>query len=868
METKCQNNSIFKIKISYNLRIFIFTILLLMVNLILKSQIVSTNYPNGGFEIDGNLKSNTPTMGVGDWLNNPGTGGYIIDNNGNPLNPNYTLLIRDNYNGNDNIFQSSKFNDDPNTWIWVIGSSSNKNDINNTLFHLATDNNNNTWLIVASDRLSNNGTSYLDFEFFQNTITLNQNGTFTSNGPHSGRTENDFVISMEYSNGGSNGIVRFYTWKLVNSTYKYVQINVPSNIAFAKTNLNTIPVDFGAFGSNQYLPYQFVEAAINITALFGTYDPCLGLNIKTILVKTKASTSQTASLGDLVNPIQTQLNLNLASISYPNNLCNNGTVFPTINGVQGGTFSASSNNLIINPTTGEIDLSNSQPGNYTITYTYSTNNCTKTTTTNITINQIPTPPTSICSSVDSICSNYNQTITLTAIGGYGTTLAWYSDSCGGTLLGTGYSISILPPTSTTNYYARWENSCGNSSCLSLTINVHDNLTASYNINQQISCYNGNDGQITITAQGGTGAYSYSLNGGAAQSSNTFSGLTAGTYSVVVTDANGCSNQIFVNLNNPEPLNITYRTYCKTGQVGIEILANGGNGVYLYSINGGSTFSSQNIYENLPLNDTLLLIVTDGNNCMSATYEVPVVSLNTLSASISILNQNLCFNSNDASVAINTQGGVPPYSYYLNNQPLISNIASQLSAGNYQVYIHDSNGCPFYTSFEIIPAEPISVEILNMINPDCYSNSYGQAKISVQGGTPPYQITWSSGESGFESNLLTPGINQIWVKDINGCEVEKLLNVQKNTVVVLPKINNVFTPNGDGINETWKIDHIEQFKENELFIYNRWGNEVYTTKNYSNNWNGSDLNEGTYFYILKLKVCDEWQEYSGYITILR
>ena len=866
METKCQNNSIFKI--SYNLRIFIFTILLLMVNLILKSQIVSTNYPNGGFEIDGNLKSNTPTMGVGDWLNNPGTGGYIIDNNGNPLNPNYTLLIRDNYNGNDNIFQSSKFNDDPNTWIWKIGSSSNKNDINNTLFHLATDNNNNTWLIVASDRLSNNGTSYLDFEFFQNTITLNQNGTFTSNGPHSGRTENDFVISIEYSNGGSNGIVRFYTWKLVNSTYKYVQINVPSNIAFAKTNLNTIPVDFGAFGSNQYPPYQFVEAAINITALFGTCDPCLGLNIKTILVKTKASTSQTASLGDLVNPIQTQLNLNLASISYPNNLCNNGTVFPTINGVQGGTFSASSNNLIINPTTGEIDLSNSQPGNYTITYTYSTNNCTKTTTTNITINQIPTPPTSICSSVDSICSNYNQTITLTAIGGYGTTLAWYSDSCGGTLLGTGYSISILPPTSTTNYYARWENSCGNSSCLSLTINVHDNLTASYNINQQISCYNGNDGQITITAQGGTGAYSYSLNGGAAQSSNTFSGLTAGTYSVVVTDANGCSNQIFVNLNNPEPLNITYRTYCKTGQVGIEILANGGNGVYLYSINGGSTFSSQNIYENLPLNDTLLLIVTDGNNCMSATYEVPVVSLNTLSASISILNQNLCFNSNDASVAINIQGGVPPYSYYLNNQPLISNIASQLSAGNYQVYIHDSNGCPFYTSFEIIPAEPISVEILNMINPDCYSNSYGQAKISVQGGTPPYQITWSSGESGFESNLLTPGINQIWVKDINGCEVEKLLNVQKNTVVVLPKINNVFTPNGDGINETWKIDHIEQFKENELFIYNRWGNEVYTTKNYSNNWNGSDLNEGTYFYILKLKVCDEWQEYIGYITILR
>ncbi|NSW45989.1 MAG: gliding motility-associated C-terminal domain-containing protein, partial [Bacteroidales bacterium] len=394
------------------------------------------------------------------------------------------------------------------------------------------------------------------------------------------------------------------------------------------------------------------------------------------------------------------------------------------------------------------------------------------------------------------------------------------------------------------------------------------LTATANVSSQVSCNNAADGYITITAQGGTGAYSYSLNGGAAQSSNTFSGLTAGTYSVVVSDANGCSNQIFVNLNNPEPLNVTYHTYCKTGHVGIEILANGGNGVYQYSINGGSTYSSEHIFDNLPINDTLQLVVTDGNNCMSATYEVPVVNLNTLSANVSILNQNLCFNSNDASVAINAQGGVPPYSYYLNNQPLNNNIVSQLSSGNYEVYIHDSNGCPFYTSFEITQATPISVEIVNMVNPDCYLNSYGQAQISVQGGTPPYQITWSNGDSGFESNLLSPGINQIWVKDLNGCEIEKSLNVQMNTVVVLPSINNVFTPNGDGINETWEIDNLEQFKENELFIYNRWGNEVYTTKNYSNNWNGSDLNEGTYFYILKLKVCDEWQEYSGYITILR
>jgi gliding motility-associated-like protein len=90
----------------------------------------------------------------------------------------------------------------------------------------------------------------------------------------------------------------------------------------------------------------------------------------------------------------------------------------------------------------------------------------------------------------------------------------------------------------------------------------------------------------------------------------------------------------------------------------------------------------------------------------------------------------------------------------------------------------------------------------------------------------------------------------------------------SAIVVKPAINNVFTPNGDGKNDTWVINNLELFKENELFVYNRWGNEVYTTKNYRNNWDGSDLTEGTYFYILKVKDCEQWFEFNGYVTILR
>ncbi|NMB81816.1 MAG: gliding motility-associated C-terminal domain-containing protein [Ignavibacteria bacterium] len=120
----------------------------------------------------------------------------------------------------------------------------------------------------------------------------------------------------------------------------------------------------------------------------------------------------------------------------------------------------------------------------------------------------------------------------------------------------------------------------------------------------------------------------------------------------------------------------------------------------------------------------------------------------------------------------------------------------------------------------------------------------------------------------EANQLVPGNHQVIIKDDYGCEISKSFNIAFNAITIKPDINNVFTPNGDGQNDTWVIKNLDVFRENQLFIYNRWGNEVYTTKNYANNWNGSDLAEGTYFYILKVKICEDWYEFNGYVTILR
>ncbi|WEK18273.1 MAG: gliding motility-associated C-terminal domain-containing protein [Candidatus Pedobacter colombiensis] len=84
------------------------------------------------------------------------------------------------------------------------------------------------------------------------------------------------------------------------------------------------------------------------------------------------------------------------------------------------------------------------------------------------------------------------------------------------------------------------------------------------------------------------------------------------------------------------------------------------------------------------------------------------------------------------------------------------------------------------------------------------------------------------------------------------------------------IPNLYTPNGDGKNDAFEIRGLELFAENDLTIVNRWGNEVYKSHNYRNNWTGEGLNEGTYYYILRVKerTEGEWQVFKGYITLIR
>ncbi|MFM7902350.1 MAG: SprB repeat-containing protein, partial [Bacteroidota bacterium] len=183
----------------------------------------------------------------------------------------------------------------------------------------------------------------------------------------------------------------------------------------------------------------------------------------------------------------------------------------------------------------------------------------------------------------------------------------------------------------------------------------------------LSTCGNNNGSITLTAQGGTSPYNYSLNNGPSQASSSFTGLTQGTYGMLVTDANGCTTAIQTSVAGaPGPILIqgvaTNVTCNGLANGNIQIVSTGGTAPIQYSINGGATFSSNTTFPNLAPGSYSLLI-SDANGCTSIS-SASITQPNALSISPSTTNST-CGQS-DGSISILASGGTSPYNYSINN----------------------------------------------------------------------------------------------------------------------------------------------------------------------------------------------------------
>ena len=283
--------------------------------------------PTTGFKVDGFLQRQS--AGIGDWLKGTAplnaAGTFLFNDDGTVAlaSPGKIFHKIDLYSDqtNDEIFDGgNKLDDDPNVWGWRSGKPPAKDDINHSMVFITQDpSTGHIWVLVSGDRLSTNGTSYLDMEFYQTAIFQN-NGTvggapvvgstggFETLGPNGGRTVGDLDVTLSYVGGGSVASISFLQWSPTAEagTYDYLPLVPPAGSAFVAANAGTVNVPYGAFGNTTYGALQFIEAAIDVTALLGGGAPnqCSGLPFKSLFIKTKSSASPTADLKDFIPPFQ------------------------------------------------------------------------------------------------------------------------------------------------------------------------------------------------------------------------------------------------------------------------------------------------------------------------------------------------------------------------------------------------------------------------------------------------------------------------------------------------------------------------------------------------------------------------------------
>lgn len=294
----------------------------------------------------------------------------------------------------------------------------------------------------------------------------------------------------------------------------------------------------------------------------------------------------------------------------------------------------------------------------------------------------------------------------------------------------------------------------------------DLLLVSSNIQNNVSCFGGNDGSITVTVDGGEAPYSYSLNGGTAQPSNMFTGLSAGTYTVVVTDNNGLTAETAsVDLTEPSAIDVSAGATLNV----VTVTASGGTGTLEYSLNNGA-FQSSNVFPGL-INGSYDVLVQDENGCTATT--TVIVDVPTLDFTVDFTISLDCFGAADGMITANASGGIPPYEYKLDNGTYQgSNQFTGLAAAVYVVWVRDAAGTEVSTSVTI--AEPTQLGV-------AVSVSFNDASVVFTGGTSPYSYVSNAPNQDLQN--LPNGTYTVIVSDANDCTATSSFTINVAPLII-------------------------------------------------------------------------------------
>lgn len=399
------------------------------------------------------------------------------------------------------------------------------------------------------------------------------------------------------------------------------------------------------------------------------------------------------------------------------------------------------------------------------------------------------------------------------------------------------------------------------------VNITGSLFPTIAITNPISCFSMSDGTLQANCPSAVLPNTYSWNNGITTAIN--QNLSSGNYSVVLTDSRGCSGNASINLVNPAEIKITsiITPISCNGEIdgAITVNINGGSNPYSFIWSNSETTAT---IENLN-SGNYAISVTDSRNCI-ANASFSIIQPDVLYLDYQI-HEIMCYGYRDGSLLLSASGGSRPYNFGLTQgtTQYNGNNHNRLTPGIYTIFVEDNNNCRI--SEDIVFQEPAPIlASFTYSNPTCIGINNGFIEIEITGGILPYLFNWNENLTDIPLyGNLTQGEYEINIIDANDCELSLGTVKLEDTDIDCISIPNAFTPNADGINDTWIIENIEWFADAYIQVYNRWGQEIYGNKATAGNWdgtfNGKFVPTGTYLYVVELN--NGIRAYTGMVSVV-
>lgn len=281
--------------------------------------------------------------------------------------------------------------------------------------------------------------------------------------------------------------------------------------------------------------------------------------------------------------------------------------------------------------------------------------------------------------------------------------------------------------------------------------------------KSVSCFGGTNGKIYVTPSGGTTPYSYSWTGG--NTSQDLLNVGFGTYTLTLTDANGCTATTSANILQPStPVGVAAsgsNILCFGGTTAINAVAAGGTAPYTYLWNGSLNGPTQTVSAG-----NYIVVATDVNGC-NTSDTVTITQPSQVSFTYTQVNV-LCNGNNTGSIMVTANGGVGNYQYRLNSGPWVTNNTfNNLTAGTYTIMARDANQCTVGPTTVII-TQPNALQATVGSTPQGCTY-LGQAWVIPSGGVGPYTFQWNNSLGTNDSIQAAAGNYTVTITDANNCQ---------------------------------------------------------------------------------------------------